>query len=102
MTLPVSQSNLTTTKPASYPKTPELNKMSAVKDKSQIIGAFLDQLSQEGVHLATYEESRPDEEGLFPLNQSIEVTLAKYFDIDLDKVERERRAILEHIRSAKL
>lgn len=79
------------TKP--YPKTPELDKMKAVQEKSQAIGAFLDQLSSEGIYLAQYEGDE-----LFSLNQSIEQTLANYFDIDLNKVEEERRALLDHIR----
>lgn len=77
-----------------YPKTPELDKLSAVKDQSHIIGAFLDQCSHEGVCLAEYEG-----DDLMPIHRSIEETLAQYFDIDLTKVERERRAILESIRS---
>ncbi len=87
------------TKP--YPKTPELDKMSAVKDQSQVIGAFLDQLSSEGICLAQYGEPqrRGGECELIPLGQSIEKTLANYFDIDLNKVEKERRAILAHIQA---
>lgn len=83
----------TTTKP--YPKTPELDKMKAIKDQSQVIGAFLDSIGQEGICLAEY--SKRDE--LVPVGKSIEKILADYFEIDLDKCEAERRAILEHIRS---
>ena len=90
-------------KPESYPKTPELDKMSAVKNESQIIGAFLDQLSQDGICLAKWAEgeTRHDDDVLVPICQTIEQTLASYFDINLNKVEKERRAILDHIRSAK-
>lgn len=86
-----------------YPKTPELDKMKAVQEKSQVIGAFLDQLSSEGIHLARYEEAerRGDDEVLLPLSQSIETTLANYFDIDLNRVEKERRVILVYIRGNK-
>ena len=84
----------------SYPPTPELDKMSAVKDKSQIIGAFLDQLSEQGLCLAKWVEGeRNEDDVLAPVNQTIEETLSIYFDIDLKKVEKERQAILAHIRS---
>lgn len=42
-----------------------------------------------------YEEW-PDQ--YLPVNKSIEKLLAEYFEIDLNKVEAERSAILEHIR----
>jgi len=70
---------------------PECDKLSKVKDKSQIIGEFLDWCNSQGVHLATYYEDR----GLFVDRRSIEQVLADYYDIDLDKVEEERRHILE-------
>lgn len=80
------------TKP--YPLTPELDKMLAVKEKSQIIGEFLDQCEFEGVHLAEY-----DGDELRPIRRNIEATLAQYFGIDLKKCEAEREAILDHIRA---
>ncbi|RKY28525.1 MAG: hypothetical protein DRP83_00560 [Planctomycetota bacterium] len=70
---------------------PECDKLSNVKDESQIIGEFLDWCNSQGVHLATYYEER----GLVADRRSIEQVLADYFDIDLDKVEEERRHILE-------
>ena len=82
----------TTTKP--YPKTPELDKMKAVQAESQTIGAFLDAISQKEMILAEYD----DKDRLFPVHKSIEQILADYFEIDLVKVEKERCAILDHIR----
>lgn len=38
---------MTTTKPAGYPPTPELDKMLAITDKSQVIGEFLEWLFSE-------------------------------------------------------
>ena len=141
------------------PATPECDKMSEVKDKSQVVGEFLEWLQQEGVHLCRWRDDmtatercyglRRDgrhasplalddsncEEGVverkvegrdglkvmpgetcprcngeghveFPVTaqyvpefMSIERVLAKFFEIDLDKVEQERRALLEHLRS---
>jgi len=69
---------------------PECDKLSKVKDESQIIGEFLDWCSTQGVHLATYYEER----GLVADRRSIEQVLADYFDIDLDKVEEEKQHIL--------
>lgn len=93
--------------------TPECEKMRAVKEKSQAIGAFLEWLSAEkGVHLAEYHRhSRAclDHEahlvcGLLEnhsvrWNYNIERLLAEYFDIDLNKVEEEKEAILDAIRA---
>ena len=86
----------TTVKPKKpYPDTPELAKMKSVQAESQIIGAFLDHLGQAGLCLAEYN----DRDQLVPVGKSIEQTLAGYFEIDLQKVEKEREALLEHIRS---
>lgn len=83
-------------KTAEYPPTPELDKMKGVKERSQSIGAFLDWLqSEREIVLAEYEYRG---ETLYPINLSIEKLLAEYFEIDLEKVEQERRAILAHIR----
>lgn len=102
------------------PKTPELNKMHAVKEKSQAIGEFLDVfLREKGVQLGSphihnekcvgWDEHRnrynPSirnrcelHEGEFmPFHYSIENLLAEFFEIDLKVVERERRAILKFI-----
>ena len=109
-----------TTKP--YPKTPELDKMKAVKEKSQAIGEFLDWLMQEKkVQLGNPHEHGPTCRGwddgrdkysprgtdrcecvtgeFIPLHISMEKLLAEFFDIDLVKVENERRAILDYIRA---
>ena len=77
--------------------TPECDKLAKVKDKSQIIGEFLDHIMNvEGLSIC---ESVDDhyESGWVPLNKSIEQILAAYFGIDLDKVEQEKRAILKDL-----
>lgn len=81
-------------KTKSSPLTPELEKMKNAQAESQIIGAFLDSLSEQGISLASYDGM----DRLWPVSKSIEQILADYFQIDLVKVEKERRAILEHIR----
>ena len=75
-------------------KYPECNKMLEVQDQSQTIGEFLDWLLHDkGAEIA---EWRGDQ--LFPMRGSIESLLAEFFEIDLEKVEKERRAILEEMR----
>lgn len=66
------------------PATPELDRMATVKEDSQKIGAFL-----EWYKALSHRTKR----------LSIEQILAKYFDIDLDKCETERRSILAALRS---
>lgn len=72
---------------------PEHDKMSAIKDKSQTIGEFLD--STEYV-LCLYDE----DDRLRPVAASIEQILALYFDIDLNKIEAEKRAMLDALRAS--
>ena len=78
-------------------KYPECEKLSAVSADSNKIGAFLDWLVYDkGIYLAEYSEL--DE--LWAINTPFERLLAEYFEIDLDKVEDERRAMLEGLRNA--
>ena len=77
-----------------YPKTPELDKMRDVKDKSQHIGEFVEWLNNEGYSIAT----RGLDDLLYPTNLSIERLLANYYKIDLCKCENEREAILLYLR----
>ena len=70
------------------PKYPECEKLAIVSDESQTIGVFLDWLCEEMDVNVEYDT------GL-----TINELLAKFYDIDLNKVEEERRAILEYIRT---
>jgi len=94
-------------------ETPELDKMHEVKDKSQAIGEFLEWLRDEKNYTVMrwskkrdwddYKEDDPegDEDsnlGGIPVRDTIEQLLADYFDIDLKKVEEERRMILDTMR----
>lgn len=105
------------------PSTPELDKIKLVKERSQAIGEFLDWLGGEkGVILAKshthgpacagWDEGRgrfnPRGDGpycelgpdgrLWPYRKQTEDLLAEFFDIDLKKVEKERRALLAAIK----
>lgn len=102
-------------------KTKELDKMAAVQLQARAIGDFLDWLGYEkAAHLATVHRHGPDCPGWdagresyrprgdeycdlrdgesVPLRYHREPLLAEYFQIDLDKVEDEKRALLESLR----
>jgi hypothetical protein len=84
------------------PPTPELDKMRAVHDHSQEIGAFLDWLSGRGLSICQMVESQTsyrDDANWVPDGLGIEQRLASYFNIDLDECERERTRLLEHVRA---
>lgn len=86
------------------PEYPEHDKMAAVTDRSQVIGAFLDWLLNERkppVALATPSEAQWDYAGHDVVNISIEKLLAEYFSIDLDRIAAEKDAMLETIRNTK-
>jgi hypothetical protein len=100
------------------PACPECERLSDVADKSNAIGEFLDYfLPNKGIILAKHikevrynedmeqEEEIEDSEYLFPAYEyqgtnGINKLLAEYFNIDLNKVEQERRALLEWLREA--
>jgi hypothetical protein len=77
------------------PSTPELDKMSAIVEKSQCIGEFLEWLAEEK-HLRLWKYVGDD---LVENRTSTERLLAEYFKIDLPKVEQEKRVILAYART---
>ncbi len=80
-------------------KTPELNKIKKVSEKSQEIGNFLDWLESIGYHTAEYKKfDDVEDEVLVTTFLNREQILAKYFKIDLVKAEKERQAILDSLR----
>lgn len=82
-------------------QTPESDKMLAVHAKSQAIGEFLDWLRDErGITLAEFGHTRHDSDELYMVRIGINELLAEYFEIDLNKVEREKRAILDGVRAS--
>ncbi len=76
---------------------PEHEKMRAVKKRSQIIGEFLEELS--GIGLTLCESTDHFECPWTPTGKSTQQVLAQYFKIDLDKIEKEKRAMLDELRS---
>lgn len=106
---------------------PEHDKLDAVKDRSQSIGEFLSWLSAQGLSRCYYlpemyicldcgeidpsrvsarrrecpecdEDVELREEGYYPDHRGVEKLLAEYFDIDLAKVEQEKRQMLATLR----
>ncbi len=86
--------------------TPECDKMITVAPDSQKIGEFIDWLHERAIFLASYPDPRTNWEDrhgtqLLPISTPIDQLLADYFKIDLVKVETERRAMLEQLRSCR-
>lgn len=83
---------------------PESAKMLAVKEQSQVIGEFLDSSKYVLAEYVTVTypnmltERRHTATELRPVVTPIEQILAAYFEIDLDKVEEEKRAMLAALR----
>lgn len=80
---------------------PEHLKMRAVHSTSQEISEFLEWLQSEGIHLAEYDDkAHLHSSGLWPHQEAWNSLLARYFNIDLDKIEQEKREMLDHLRAA--
>lgn len=56
---------------------------------------------EERAHRYNNMEKWEEGGGIIPFHMTIEKMLAEYFNIDLDKCEKEKRAILENLREAK-
>jgi len=84
----------------------EIDKLIAAHGDAFIIGEFIDWLGESGYRICAFQEfTRHSGElgdctpaGWYPQRKSYEQLLADYFEIDLKKVEEERREILESIR----
>lgn len=78
-------------------KYPEHDKMMAVAKESDAIGRFIDH----GPYvLASWSTDDDGNDILVQSWKSIEQVLADWFEIDLDKIEHEKRAMLDGIREA--
>jgi hypothetical protein len=77
-------------------KYPECEKMSSVKDKSQVIGEFLEWAKQTQEFCMCVYSGYSKE--YIPISMTTEILLAKFFDIDLEKAEKEKRQMLEELR----
>ena len=75
---------------------PEHDRLKSISEYSQQIGAFLEWLQEDGVVLARISKRNGDR--LLFDHQSIPERLARYFDIDQNKLETEKREMLAAIR----
>ena len=76
---------------------PEHDKLKAVKDKSQAIGEFLEWLHDDRGMVLAERDERND---LFISPLSIRALLAEFFEIDEQRLDDEKRAMLdEHVSS---
>lgn len=74
----------------------DLNNPRDERERRTLIEAGDECTACDGTGRVEYDEA----EQFMPDYMSIEKRLAEYFEIDLDKVEQERRGVLEEIRSA--
>lgn len=81
-----------------YPKTPELDKISEIQETSQKIGEFIDWLKEQGIVFAIEGQK----EDLVPFYRNTESLLYEFFEIDGNKVEKERRQILKYLKKSQL
>lgn len=80
-----------------YPATPECNRMLEIRERSQAIGEFLEWLNEENIILCNYPVEGSD---LYhPASQNTHILLHKFFNLDPDVIEAEKRAVLEHVRN---
>jgi hypothetical protein len=81
--------------------TPELDKQHKIIESgaSDTLTEFYDWLSERGWLLARWEANGKWNEYLEPVYTRPEQLFAEFFGIDLDKIESERRAVLEELRS---
>jgi hypothetical protein len=79
---------------------PEIAKLKGVMHQSQAIGEFIDWLEEQDIHICCYADydGRQRRTELTYLNEGKEKLLARYFEIDLNRVDDEKRAILEDLR----
>ncbi len=96
---------------------PEADKVSAVKDKSQSIGLFLEWLFSNGNTLCRWQDTvyydkdgniiddglsgwyTNEPSGYYPVHININELLAEYFHIDLDIYNDEKLQMLEELRT---
>lgn len=74
-------------------KYPQLTLMQAVSGESQSIGAFIEWLGENGMVVCTSKDGLRGA-AFFPVLESTEKLLARYFGVDLNAAEVERRAML--------
>lgn len=77
--------------PTDFPR-PECDRMVVVAPFSQHIGDFLDWLEEQGRYIAYRDD---DDDRLYIHMEPKTQLLARFYEVDLDKVEDERRQLLD-------
>lgn len=80
--------------------TPMLDRMRSVAPEGRKIGAFIDWLNENGMQICAMTSDPRYGEEMTPIYEPPEKLIARYFEIDLTKVEEERCALLEEMRGA--
>lgn len=95
---------------------PEHEKLHVIADKSQACGEFFDWLQEQGLQLCeihSHSECSRDKDGYgwdcglergsyVPIHRPIVKLLAEFFDIDQDRLEAEKQAMLDKLRTEAL
>ena len=77
---------------------PEHEKLKKVQDESQAIGEFLEWVNYEKRYSFCYVDRKTEQ--WYPILETKEQLLAEFYDINLDAIEKEKRAMLEEMRQA--
>ena len=80
------------------PATPEIDKLNAEAARHRVVGEFIDWLSEAGFTVCETIEQKPGAWGqnpYLPTRLTTEQMLAKFLEVDLNKVEDERRQYLD-------
>lgn len=77
---------------------PEHEKLKQIQRESQTIGEFIEWLESNGMVVCEWTDGNCD--NWMRTTLSTNRLLAKFFDIDLDKLEAEKRQMLDEMRKA--
>lgn len=96
----IEHGDVTGTSPGSVEdeKYPEHKKLAAVMDESQIVGHFLDHSPYTLAEYRDIDGFRDPQ--LMPVTRSTEQVLAAFYNIDLAKIDAEKRQMLDEMRAA--
>jgi hypothetical protein len=79
---------------------PEHEKLRALDGRNQAVGCFIEWLQVKGYVIARYKNIHGFmDEQLVPDTSGIQDLIAEYFGIDQDKLEQEKRKMLDDLRS---
>jgi hypothetical protein len=77
------------------PEYPEHEKLKALNGANQIVGDFIEWFGEKGWELAKFEEGGDD---FVPVLKCRDDLIAEFFEIDQNRLEAEKRGMLNRIR----